>query len=132
VTATFNDLQDPTNGLHGTRLHSIDGMASLLESFTGRAPFLFELRGDNGLVLTIGFAGELGTVQYASASGKPPYLMAVSRDAVDDGGFVEFLAGNTPTPIPTRFCMPIGHIVEVIRTFLSRGDRSAAVHWEEI
>jgi len=83
------------------------------------------------MMLTIGFAGEGGTVQYASASGAPPYLMAVSRDAVDDGDVVEFLTGNTPTAISTSFCIPIRDVMEVISAFLSRGDRSAAVDWEE-
>jgi immunity protein Imm1 of predicted polymorphic toxin system len=132
MTATFNDLQQPTNVLDGTRLQSVDAVASLLKSFRGRAPFLFELRGDNGMMLTIGFAGECGTVQYASASGAPRYLMAVSRDAVDDGDVVEFLAGNTPSPISKRFCMPIKDVLDIIRVFLSRGDKSAGVDWEEI
>lgn len=62
----------------------------------------------------------------------PPYLMAVGSDAADDGGFVEFLAGGTATPVPRRFCLPIGRVERIASDFLTHGGKSDTVSWEEV
>ena len=103
-----------------------------MRSFDGRKPFLFELRRDNGLMLTVGFAGDRGCVQYSSSDGSPPYLLAVVEDPTDGGQFVEFLAGDTPTAISRRFCLPIEQVQEIAVHFLASGERTGAVLWEEI
>jgi len=82
--------------------------------------------------LTVGFGGSFGSVQYSPIDGSPPYLVAVADDPVDDGKFVEFLAGNTPTPISQRFCLPIVQVEKIAAEFLAHGGKSEAVPWEEI
>jgi hypothetical protein len=93
---------------------------------------MFELRGDNGITLTIGYSDQCGTTQFGSSNGLPPYLMAVADDAVDNSGFVEFQAGGTPTPISRRFCLPIERVEKVVTDFFAQGSKSEAVTWEEI
>jgi hypothetical protein len=45
---------------------------------------------------------------------------------------VEFLAGNTPTPVPSRYILPFEKIKEIAREFRNTGTRSADLTWEEI
>jgi immunity protein Imm1 of predicted polymorphic toxin system len=132
MTAIFHDLQDPASAQHGTRLHSVDAMVRLWDSFSGRAPFLFWLQGDNGFTLMVGFAGDCGIVQHGASSGEGPYLMAVSDEAVDDDSFLDFLTGGELTSIPRRYCISTRHVMEIVDSFLSKGERSAAVRWEKI
>jgi hypothetical protein len=129
---TFQDFQQTDNPLNGTGIDSTVGLTNLFESLKTREPFLFELRGNNGFSLTIGFAGDRGCVQHAPCDGSPPYLMAVAEEVADDDQFIEFLAGDTPTPISRRFCLPIARVEEIAVTFLARGGRSESVAWEEI
>ncbi len=128
----FQDLQQPDNPVNGKRLECAVAMMEVFQSLSGRKPFLFELRGENGFMLMVGFAGNCGSVQYSPSDGSPPYLMAVPDDVVDDGNFVEFLAGNTPTPIARRFCLPIEQIEKIAYDFIEQGDKSGEVTWEEI
>jgi|SRR5262245_17450301 len=132
MTATFQDLQDPASAQHGTRLDSVDAMVRVWESLSGREPFVFWLEGVNGYTLTVGFAGDCGFVQHASSSGDSPYLMAVSEEAVDDDAFLEFLTNGELTSIQRRYCISTRRVMEIVDSFLSKGERSAAVRWEEI
>lgn len=132
MRARFQDLQRPGNPANGSTIQGGDEASELFRVLADRLPFLFELRGENGFVLTVGFAGDRGCVQHSPGNGSPPYLMAVLNDARDDGEFVEFLAGDTPTPIPRRFCLPIERVATVVDEFLAQGSRSGAVAWEEI
>jgi hypothetical protein len=92
---------------------------------------MFELRGQNGFMLTIGWAGDSGSVQFGHIDGSSPYMMAVGAEA-EDSGFIEFLVGNTPTPVPKRYCLPIKRVCEIAEYFLLHGNRSNDVQWEEI
>ena len=132
MSVTFQDLQQLDNPMNGIRLQSEAALAGLFRSLSSRKPFLFELRGDNDFMLTIGFAANCGSVQYSPDDGAPPYLMAVAENAVDDGKSVEFLAGNTPTPMPGRFCQPISQVEKIAAEFLKHGVKSAAGSWEQI
>ena len=132
MNVTFHGLQQFAGPMKGTRTESISSIDGLFRSLRGRKPFLFEMRGDNGITLTIGYSDECGTVQYGSSDGLPPYLMAVANDAADDSDFVEFLSGGTPTPISRRFCLPIERVGKIAADFLARGNKSESVIWEEI
>lgn len=128
----FRDLQELENPMNGSRLPSAFAIAAAFRSFAGRKPFLFELERNDGSVLTIGFGGNYGCVQHSATGGSPPYLMALGDEDADDGKFLEFLAGNTPTPIPQRFCLPIEQVVKIVSEFIEYGTKSKAVTWEEI
>jgi hypothetical protein len=128
----FQDLQLPDNPLNGRQLDSAASMAEIYQSLRTRKPFLFELRGENGFMLTIGFAGDTGSAQHSPCDGSPPYLMAISDEIVKEGDCVAFLAGNTPTPIPRRFCLPISTVEQIICEFIESGEKFKKVTWEEI
>lgn len=129
---TFQDQQEPTNMANGRVLSAPADVAQLFESLRGRPPFMFELIGENGHSLTVGYSDSVGAVQHAASDGQPPYMMAVNEEAADDEAFVEFLAGGTPTPIPGRFCLPIERVVAIAQEFVATGDRPVAVTWDEI
>lgn len=132
MTAVFQDLQRPDNPLNGSQLIVAASLLDMCRSLKGRKPFLFELRGDNGFMLTIGFAGNVGSVQHSPCDGSPPYLMAISDEHMEDSKCLQFLAGDTPTPIPLRFCLPIAVVERIAHEFIEGGRRSEAVNWEEI
>lgn len=132
MMATFHDQQEPTNAANGRALSSRTDVAQLFESLKGRPPFMFELVGEEGHSLTVGYSDSVCTVQYAASDGQPPYLIAVNEGASDDEAFVEFMAGGTPTPIPGRFCLPTERVVAIVQEFVATGARSAALTWEEL
>ena len=130
MNVVFKDLQNTSNPLNGTVLHEPAEVGPLFESLRGRAPFVLELAGDNGYKLTIGLSEDLGFVQHGATDGSPPYLLAVA-DVPEDDGAVEFLAGNTPTPIPHRYCLPMAVVHGIAREFLFSGNRRQTTAWEE-
>lgn len=133
MTAIFQDLQQADNIMNGICLTNAHDVVSLFRSLADRKPFLFELLNDNGFVLMIGFARNCASAQHSSNTGLPPYMMAVSCETENHSGeCVEFLAGNTPTPIPQRFCLPIQAVEDIAKDFLESGSRSESLCWEEI
>jgi hypothetical protein len=130
MNATFQDMEQLANPMNGTSLTS-SILATFFQSLAGREPFMFELRGENGFMLTVGVAADCGTVQYSPSEGLPPYLMA-RGDETDESEFMEFLAGGTPTPIPKRFCLPLDRVQKIMQDFFTHGEKSDAVEWEEI
>ena len=132
MNAIFEDMQDDQNEKNGSCIADAASLDALLRSFTGRKPFCFLLKGENGSAVTVGWGPRLGSVQFGPSTGAPPYQMATAEDAFDDDEAVEFLAGDTPTPIPRRFCMPIEKVKCVVLDFLRDGQKSPGVAWEEI
>lgn len=132
MNVIFNDLQDKSNMMNGTCVGGAIGLHALLEPLKERQPFMFELVGANGCTLLVGFSKEVGCVQFSASDGEPPYLMALNDDIVDDERFISFLTGNTPTPIPRRFCLPIALVLAIMSAFIAEGVRSDAVAWEEL
>ena len=131
MSVIFQDLQNKQNVLNGTRVADAPSLHALLEALKHREPFLFELAADSGDTLTIGLGADVGCVQHTGDGGDPPYRMAIS-ETVEDEGFLEFLAGGTPTPIPRKYCLPINAIEAIATEFVATGERSATVSWEEI
>jgi len=132
MTVTFQDLQDLDDSMNGARVETPAALAGLFRSLRGRKPFMFELRRGNGPMLTVGLAGDCGSVQFSPSDGKPPYEMAVGNETSEEEGFVDFLVGNTPTPVPQRFCLPIDKVLKVAEDFLLHGSKSSTVRWDEI
>jgi hypothetical protein len=131
VNVTFQDLERPDNPRNGTTLNGITAVSDLLASFAGRAPFIFELRGQAGYTLTVGFGGTLGCVQYSAADGTPPYMVAVA-DTPSPTEPRYFLAGGQETEIPGRFCMPIDRVRDIVAEFVATGAPSLSAAWEEV
>jgi hypothetical protein len=126
------DQQEPTSNINGAEFSRPEQVHDLFLQLRGRTPFMFELKGENGFKLLVGFSEECGCIQFSRADGAPPYLVAVSEDAPGTEEVVEFLAGGTPTPIQQRFCLPLSMVEDIVTMFVRDGTRSNMVSWEEI
>lgn len=131
MNVIFQDLQQVDNPRNSTSIWSPANICELIHSLNGRRPFLFELRGENGYTLTIGFGGDTGVVQFGASDGAPPYLMAMGNMEADED-VVEFLAGDTPSQIPNRYSLPIEQVGQIAMEFVSHGGKAGFVKWEEI
>ena len=131
MKVTFFDRQLDSHPANGNTMSSVEELFSLLSQFTNRKPFFFELQGDNGYKELIGFGEQSGCVQYSSIEGEPPYLMALSNN-VEQEGFVDFLMGNTPTPISKRYCIEVEKVLEVASHFFKTGAPYPLIGWEEV
>ena len=133
MTVRFRDLQDQSNPAHGATICQEREFLELLMSLRSRVPFVGELVGDNGYKLTIGFGQQYGFVQHSQSDGRPPYLVAVARDECNSAhGANTFLAGDTPTPIQRRYCLPLADVAAIALEFIADGVRSREFSWEEI
>ena len=128
---TFHDLQQVENPKNGMALSSPASASDLLASLGVRDPFIFELRSEAGYTLTIGFGGAFGFVQWSAVDGAPPYMVAIA-DVSSVVGTRCFLAGGQQTEIPGRFCLPIERVEDIVAEFVTTGERSRSVVWEEI
>jgi hypothetical protein len=128
----FFDRQDESNPLNGAQIGTDDELSSIIESLRTRPPFLCELIGENGHNLMVGIGDDIGCVQHSSCDGLPPYLMGTKDAPRDTNNCVDFLIGDTPTPIPRRYCLPMELVKRIASDFVDTGERSADVHWEEI
>jgi hypothetical protein len=148
----FLDMQEKDNPLNGVLIDSEEEVVKILEQLRHRQPFGLKLKGENGFTLDICLARELGSLQYSASSGDTPYLLAVAPGSLpipstgevspyaiacmaDEQSGVkapEFLVGGTPTPIPTRYCLPFELVKEIAVYFLKSGDRDSRVVWESI
>jgi len=141
MNLTFFDTQDRSNPSNGRVLGDDSELVQLLESLRDRAPFFVELDSENGYQLLVGVGGANGTVQYNRSDGDSAYLMAVEHLAATEpiGSLsdryehcLEFLIGNTPTPVPRRYRLSPERVKEVALYFRQTGEPSPAVLWEEI
>ena len=128
----FLDQQDESNPLNGSVIADNERLLGLLDSMRTRQPFIAALFGENGYHLTAGIGGAIGCVQYSRSDGDSPYLVAVASNPIAEKGDIEFLCGNTPTPISVRYILPIEKVKEIACYFQAAGARSATVSWEEI
>jgi hypothetical protein len=132
MKAVFNDMQDYSSSLDGAVVHDRQELFAVLDSARAREPFVCELEGDNGYKLMLGIGQEVGCVQYSPSNGDVPYLMALAPGDHGDDEYVEFLCGNTPSPIPLRNILPFEMVKEIAAHFVETGERWPGVAWEEI
>jgi len=135
MTLEFLDPQDASNPLNATKIESAEELAGTFERLRTRNAFVFQLAGNNDYKLTVGLAEDVGFVQYGLSNGDPPYLLALppAVESLDPGRpQVEFLCGNTPTPVPARYYLPHEMVKEIAIYFLETGKRSAGISWEDI
>jgi hypothetical protein len=130
MKAVFNDLQDYSSELDGATVHNRSELFRILDGARDRNPFGCELLGENDYKLTLGIGKHVGFVQHGRSDGDTPYLVAVSPSEYEVDA--EFLVGDTPSPIPRRFCLPFEIVKEIAAYFIESGERSPAVAWEEI
>jgi hypothetical protein len=128
----YTNQQDDCDPMNGTIIASSIKLSELLDDRRNNAPFLARISSDHGFEIMVGIGGDVGCVQYSRSDGKAPYLMAVSAHPPMKGGYVEFLAANTPTPIAGRYIVSFGELKEIALHFLKTGERSDAVSWREL
>jgi hypothetical protein len=128
----FLDQQDESNPLNGSIITDNEQLARMLDSLRTRKPFFAQLFGDNGYNLMVGIGGTIGCVQYSRSDGSSAYLVAVASNPIAEDEDMEFLCGNTATPVSMRYILPFEKVKEIASYFLETGARSATVRWEEI
>jgi hypothetical protein len=132
MKAVFNDMQDYSSSLDGATVHDRNELIALLDKVRDREPFGCELVGENGFKLMLGIGKDIGFVQHSPADGYTPYLVAVAPEKYCEQDYVEFLVGDTPSPIEQRFCLSFEMVKEIAAHFIECGERSPAFAWEEI
>lgn len=144
MTVKFLDLQEAPNPLNAAKIESAEELIKILEQLRARDAFIFELEQNNGHKLTVGLGDNIGFVQHSRSNGVPPYFLALAPDGkrCDAGSTpdqtdheehdVEFVCGNTPTPVPRRYCLPYEMVKQIAIYFLNTGDPSLTVSWDEI
>jgi len=130
----FLDREDPSNPVNGTTISDANLLESVLNGLQNREPFFFEIEGENGYKLTVGLADDMGCVQHSRTDGSLQYLVTVAPDYDRSNAdeYVDFLFGNTATPIPRRNCIPLHLLKQIVKEFLEMGVRSNIVEWEEV
>lgn len=152
MKAEFIDMEPSRGRPDKVCIATVDEMSALLEESRERDPFFFELAPENGHSLTVGLASAVGSVQFSSTTGEPPYLEAVAPDrpalgagemhnlygaavrADELAGFVpvEFRCGGTATPVPSRYIVSFERLTEIAVYFMPTGKPYPGVLWEEI
>ncbi len=132
MSARFFDRQDRTNPANGSSVAGATELRRLLAGLRGRPPFFAELLSENGWTLLLGLGESEGCAQLSRTDGDPPYYMAIDRDPSDADGEMEFLIGDTLSPVPRRYRLPYETLVKVAETFVLTGQRLAELSWEEI
>ena len=132
MTAQFFDRQDPANPMNGATVRNSIELREMLGRLRGRQPFFAELIDENGFKLLLGIGASEGCVQFSATDGSAPYLMAVAKNAPRGAGEVEFLIGDTATPVPKRYCLPYDTMVAIAARFADSGQRDLGVDWEQV
>jgi hypothetical protein len=132
MSTRFFDRQDMGNPINGAGINDALELRRALGDVRARPPFFAELLGDNGFKLLLGVGMPEGCVQFSAADGSPPYFMAIAPSADDRDGTVEFLLGDTPSPVPRRYCLAYEDALDIAATFVPTGQRKSDVRWEEI
>src|SRR5262245_29641864 len=118
----FNDLQDEKNARSGHSSSDVAHVLALLDDLTSRPPFICELIGENGFMLTIGIGPHLGCVQHMRSDGNPPYLMAVNpAQPQTQDQEVELMCGGPPAPIDVRDCLTFDEVKKLVAYFVETG-----------
>lgn len=133
MNAIFVDFQNDNNPRNGEVINSLTKAQSLLDELRGiRPPIMCQLNGDNGFELVFGIDRDTGCAQYSSNDGTPPFLMAISEVGSSRRDDIVFLVGDTPTPINGRYRIAFDELREIVAEFVTTGQRSAKVAWEEL
>lgn len=132
MTARFLDRQDSSNPRHGKVIDDCESLEAAIDALRERPASFCELEAHDGSRLLLGIGQSLGCAQFSAADGSPPYLMAVDDNAAAADDYMEFLIGNTDTPVQMRYCVPIDQIKEIAREFVATGKRSSRFQWEDI
>ncbi len=130
MRAIFLDTQDDANPNNGLPVDDATELARLIAELRTRRPFFFMLKTDAGPTLLVGLGPKVGCAQFTDERGIA--TMAVAPGPAGEAGFVDFVTANTPTPVPTRYCMRLPLIEKIAGRFIERGDRNPDFAWETV
>jgi len=131
MKATFCDYEDGYNIMNGRSLNASEVLA-LLRALQAREPFISALDAEGGTLL-VGIGREQGFVQFSPAEGGPPYQISKSDTDQRTDSYLDLLCGSTPTPIPTRNCLPWPVVEAIVTHFIENGGSIPGfVEWEEV
>ena len=128
----YANYQDGLDPLNSTVVAGRAELIELLDARRNNAPFFARFSCDNGFQIMMGVGRDLGCAQYSSVHGRAPFLMGVSHRPLMRGGYIEFLAGDTPTAIAARYILSFEELKTVALYFLETGGRSDRVFWREL
>jgi hypothetical protein len=119
---------DPFDGLC---IDDPERLCEVLEELQRRDPIVLQIEGENGFSLAIGIGGPVGFIQHSSNDGRPPFLIAVDKDAKQIADDIEhvFFCGGQDTPFRRSQCVPYEVLKSVASHFLEFGSRSDDVDW---
>jgi Immunity protein Imm1 len=109
---------------------SIKQLRNLLASLSIGEPGIVNLESKTGL-LQLGLGGPFACAQFTTRDEKPHYLSAKAK-AIRATAHVEFLCGNTPTPIAPELCVSFADALKIAEYFFTTGSRSPDFEWVEI
>jgi hypothetical protein len=132
VIVRYKNQHDKSDPMNDVAIASEKELSDLLRARQYNAPFIARLSGDNGFEIMVGIAGQVGCVQHSRSDGSLPYLMAHSPNPPLKSGDVEFLAANTPTPVPAAEIISFEELEQIALHFFETGERSSAVLWETL
>lgn len=133
MNTKFQDLQNEHNPHDGQVISDRETAASLLDDLRNiRPPFMCQFTGDDGFNLVVGIGRDFGCVQHSSNDGMPPFLLAVSKTGSSNRNDMEFLVGDTTTPINGRYRIPFDALREIVVDFVTTGQRNSNVTWDEL
>src|ERR1051325_1339731 len=123
----FEDWRKDT----GVEIANEQHLKELIHVHQNKPPHFVEIVASDGAKLLLGVGGEFVTAQYTCASGSPPYLVVKGSEDTDDE-FIEFLMGDTLTPVSRHLCITFEKGMAVALHFYRTGKRLDTVAWEEI
>ncbi|MDC3957501.1 Imm1 family immunity protein [Polyangium jinanense] len=133
MSITFRDEQDENNPRNGSTVQNPSDLDEVFMSAARRPPFFFSLTSHDSHLL-VGVGRGIGCVQHSDADGNVPYLAAVRQqgDSAGADAYEEFLIADTPTPIASRYCLPLPDVMKIVEVFVRCGGRATDILWEEI
>jgi hypothetical protein len=102
-----------------------------LSSFLKRDPGILEIVSPEGTRLHLGLGGRYACAQITAANSLPPYLVAQAGETTASED-VEFLLGDTPTPVVPEECISVPEAVRIAEHFFDTGQPDPTITWKKI
>src|SRR5258708_4804550 len=124
--ATVDWQSDP-----GTAILTKDDLQTRLSRFLDREPGIVDLVSPNGVRLQLGLGGQYACAQLVPANNLPPYLVALAPQITASDG-VEFLLGDTPTPVAPEQCISVADGMLIAEYFFETGKPHLGFRWQKV
>lgn len=131
MCVVFDRAYDDIVPFGGTKIATATAAQQLLDRLLARGgpPYFVELQRASGEFLLLGL-GPACVVQFTSAGDESKNYMI--RGSGSLGEYIEFLMGDTPTPIPARYGIVPSTLRQAVTAFIETGRCDPNMDWEEI